>query len=38
MLGMRSAPIGRSVTEVTVDFFERHGAFIISRTATVIHP
>jgi hypothetical protein len=25
-------------TEVTIDFFERHGAFIISRTATVIHP
>ena len=29
---------GTTLTEVVDDFLERHEAFVISRTATVIHP
>ena len=33
-----SADRPEAFTEVVVDFLERHEAFVISRTATVIHP
>ena len=33
-----SAERTEAFTEVVVDFLERHEAFIISRTETVIHP
>ncbi|MGH7416744.1 MAG: hypothetical protein ACREKB_03090, partial [Candidatus Rokuibacteriota bacterium] len=30
--------VGLAFTEVVVDFLERHEAFVISRTETLIHP